>query len=66
MVLSKGNDPRYGENTIALKNINLAEPDAALFQPPPGYQIVDENGPFRITVPQGGAIPASGSSATQR
>jgi hypothetical protein len=52
-VLVKGNDPRYGETTTALKNINLSEPDPALFQPPPGYQIVDENGSFRITVPQG-------------
>jgi hypothetical protein len=53
MVLSKNDDPRYGETTTALKNINLSEPDPALFQPPPGYQIVDENGSFRITVPQG-------------
>ena len=51
MVLSKNSDPRSGESTTALKNISLAEPDPALFQPPPGYQIVDENGPFKISVP---------------
>jgi len=52
MVLSKNNDPRHGETTTTLKNVNLAEPDPSLFQPPPGYQIVDENGSFQISVPR--------------
>ena len=51
-VLSKNNDPRYGETTTSLKNVSLAEPDPSLFQPPPGYQIVDESGSFKIAVPQ--------------
>jgi hypothetical protein len=54
-VLTKNDDPRHGETTTALKNVSLAEPDPSLFQPPPGYQIVDENGPFQITVPRPGA-----------
>jgi len=56
-VLMKNNDPRHGETTTALKNVSLAEPDPSLFQPPPGYQIVDDNGPFQITVPRPGASP---------
>jgi hypothetical protein len=56
MVLSKSTDPRYGETTTALKDLNLSEPDPALFQPPAGYQIEDETGPFKITVPQN-AVP---------
>jgi hypothetical protein len=51
-VLSKSNDPRHGETTTTLKNVSLAEPDPSLFQPPPGYQIVDENGSFQIAVPR--------------
>lgn len=51
-VLMKNNDPRYGETTTALKNVSLAEPDPSLFQPPPGYQIVDESGSFKIAVPR--------------
>jgi hypothetical protein len=52
MVLSKSNDPRRGETTTSLKNVNLAEPDPSLFQPPAGYQIVDESGSFQISVPR--------------
>lgn len=52
MVLSKTDDPRYGETTTALKNVNLAEPDPSLFMPPAGYQITEDAGPFRVTVPR--------------
>lgn len=48
MVLNKTTDPRSGENTTKLININLGEPSADLFMPPADYQIVDENGPFQI------------------
>lgn len=41
VVLSKSSDPRSGDSTTQLTNISLAEPDAALFQVPPDYQIVD-------------------------
>lgn len=43
-VLSKDSDPRSGENTTKLINISRAEPDSSLFQPPLGYQIVDQPG----------------------
>jgi len=48
MVLSKNTDPRSGENTAKLLNINRAEPDASLFMPPADYKVVDEAGPFQI------------------
>jgi hypothetical protein len=50
IILSKTTDPRNGENTTRLTNLSIAEPDASLFQPPPDYPIVDEEGPFTIEV----------------
>ena len=43
VVLSKTSDPRMGESTMKLQNIDRSEPDPALFQIPPDYQVVDEN-----------------------
>lgn len=48
-VLDKKSDPRNGEEIIRLTNIVRGEPDAALFQPPPDYTIVDDNGSSKIT-----------------
>jgi hypothetical protein len=42
VVLSKHNDPRYGEQTYRLTNINRSEPDPSLFTPPNGYRLVTE------------------------
>ena len=53
-VVSKNSDPRMGESTTRLQNINRSEPDPALFGVPADYQIVDENGDkveVRITRP---------------
>jgi hypothetical protein len=36
VVLSKRNDPRMGETVYRLTDIKRGEPDASLFQPPPG------------------------------
>jgi hypothetical protein len=47
-VLSKYLDPRNGENTNKLININRAEPSPDLFVPPPDYTVVDETGSFTI------------------
>jgi hypothetical protein len=41
VVMSKHSDPRVGENTFRLTNIQRAEPDAALFQVPAGYKVVE-------------------------
>jgi hypothetical protein len=42
IVLSKTNDPRNGEMTTRLTNIDLSNPVFSLFQPPPDYKVVDE------------------------
>lgn len=39
VVYSKNTDPRFGEQTYRLTNINRTEPDPSLFQPPAGYKI---------------------------
>lgn len=39
MVLSKTTDPRFGESTYRLTNINRSEPDATLFQVPADYTV---------------------------
>jgi hypothetical protein len=44
VVLSKYVDPRMGESTTRLTNIELSEPDPALFQVPPDYTVTDETG----------------------
>ena len=39
MVLRKHSDPRMGESTYRLTDIKRSEPDASLFQPPPGTKV---------------------------
>jgi len=41
MILSKRSDPRFGESTYRVTNIVRSEPDAALFQIPSDYVIID-------------------------
>jgi hypothetical protein len=48
-VLDKRSDPRNGEEITRLTNIIRGEPDPALFQVPPDYTIVDDNGSAKIT-----------------
>jgi hypothetical protein len=49
-ILAKTIDPRVGEYSWRLTNIDLNEPDPALFQPPPDYMIVEgEDGPVKVT-----------------
>ena len=48
-VLTKQNDPRNGESTDRLTNIDLSEPALSLFQPPPGYKIVEETERVTLT-----------------
>jgi hypothetical protein len=49
-VLIKTLDPRNGEDVTRLTDISRLEPDLTLFQIPPDYQIVDEEGPFSIKI----------------
>jgi hypothetical protein len=41
-----------GEAVTTLSNYTHDEPDAALFQVPAGYAVVDESGPFTIVTPR--------------
>jgi hypothetical protein len=50
LVLSKNSDPRFGETTIGLTNLNRSEPDASRFAPPSGYAIVDEKDSMTMTL----------------
>jgi hypothetical protein len=39
VVLSKRNDPRFGETVYRLSDIKRAEPDPSLFQVPSGFSV---------------------------
>jgi hypothetical protein len=49
VILSRCSDLRSGETTMRLRNLDRSEPDAALFQVPPDYIIVDENDRFTMS-----------------
>jgi hypothetical protein len=49
IVYSKHSDPRFGEQTYRLTNINRSEPDPSLFDVPAGYRILNENTFYRTT-----------------
>jgi hypothetical protein len=49
--LTKTTSPEGQVNTQTMTSFSAAEPDPALFQPPPGYRIVDETAQFSITIP---------------
>ncbi|HVF30289.1 MAG TPA: hypothetical protein VNA22_04930 [Pyrinomonadaceae bacterium] len=53
VVLSKHNDPRFGEQTYRLTNVNRSEPDPSLFTVPNSYRLVTEpSGTFTYTSAQ--------------
>jgi hypothetical protein len=41
LVLSRQTDPRFGETTYRLTNIVRSEPSPDLFEPPPGFTVVE-------------------------
>lgn len=45
VVMTKRHDPRSGDTTYRLTNINRRDPDRSLFQVPPGYTIIDRSAP---------------------
>ena len=45
VVMSRHSDPRFGETSYRLTNINRAEPDRTLFEVPAGYNVTTD-GPF--------------------
>ena len=50
IVYSKHTDPRFGEQTYRLTNINRSEPDPSLFQVPNSYRIERDPSSFNRTV----------------
>lgn len=42
VVMSKHSDPRFGEQTYRLTNIQRSEPDPSLFELPQGYRLLNE------------------------
>ncbi|MCI0335937.1 MAG: energy transducer TonB [Acidobacteria bacterium] len=46
VVLTRSVDPRAGETTMRLTNINRSEPDATLFQVPSDYTVFETPGPM--------------------
>jgi hypothetical protein len=48
IVISTDNDPRNGESTRKLTNVDRSEPDPSLFVPPADYTVVEEKGDFTI------------------
>jgi hypothetical protein len=50
VVMSKHNDPRFGEQTYRLTNIVRSEPDSSLFTVPNGYKLITEpSGAYTIS-----------------
>ena len=49
MILSKNSDPRSGDLTTRLTNVDRSEPSLSLFQPPPDFKIVDETDRVKLT-----------------
>lgn len=47
-ILTKMTDPRNGENTFRIENLNRTPPDPMLFAVPSDYTVVDEAGGFTI------------------
>lgn len=50
-VLTKTTDPRYGESTQRLTNLNRNEPDASLFQVPADYKILEDQEGVTFSAP---------------
>jgi hypothetical protein len=51
VVLSKRNDPRFGETVYRLTDISRTEPDASLFQVPSSFTQTDASGPVVRELP---------------
>ncbi len=49
--LTKTTTPEGKTTTQTMTNFTAGEPNPALFQPPPSYQIVDETADFKIAIP---------------
>lgn len=57
MVMTKHSDPRFGDSTYTLSNIQRSEPDAALFTVPSGYTLKTGNARFMLQQGPDAAAP---------
>jgi hypothetical protein len=48
VVMTRHNDPRFGETTYRLTNIVRAEPPRSLFEVPPDYQVKEIKGDVKV------------------
>ena len=54
VVMSKHSDPRFGEQTYRLTNVQRSEPDPSLFELPQGYRLLNEPaGTYTISTGKG-------------
>ncbi len=67
VVLTKHSDPRFGEQTYRLTNINRSEPDPSLFQVPSGYKVVSggKGGAYSFSTKAQAAERAAATRAAQ-
>ena len=66
VVMSKHNDPRFGEQTYRLTNIVRTEPDPSLFSPPHGYRMITEpSGAYTVTASTKATPAAQSTKAAQ-
>jgi hypothetical protein len=56
-VRSVFDSPQTGKSTRELTNFTLAEPDASVFQPPEGYEIVNRPAPGSVCPSEEGTDP---------
>ena len=64
VVMSKHNDPRFGEQTYRLTNIVRSEPDPSLFTLPNGYKLITEpSGAYTVNATR--AVIAEKAAAAQ-
>ena len=49
-IFSKGMTPGGGEQLSTLDQIVVGEPDPAKMRPPAGYRVIEETGPFIVTI----------------
>lgn len=64
VVMSKHNDPRFGEQTYRLTNIVRSEPDPSLFTLPNGYKLITEpSGAYTVSATP--AVIAEKAAAAQ-
>jgi hypothetical protein len=64
VVMSKHNDPRFGEQTYRLTNIVRSEPDPSLFTLPNGYKLITEpSGSYTVNATR--AVIAEKAAAAQ-